>query len=331
MAYLIGMAQGCFLSFALWRLQGGARFANRFLAAFLLALSISMGDSFLYTSGLMLRFPGLVEVLFVFAFTLGPLLYLYTQAVTSAGFHLSARRHAWHFAPFLLCVVYYLPLFGATNEAKAALISGPATSLTTPYYPVQVELVSRLAVGQAALYLVGIGGVLYQHAQRVKTYYSSLEKVSLNWLRNLLAAMTLLWLAWASTWLMGPPSTSVFAQLISPLLFAAFVYVLGYKGLRQPELFTARTTLGPPVRGATTPPEPEAEAIPAKYEKSGLASDKMPEHVARLLTVMQEQQLFVNRDLTLQELADEVGITSNHLSQLLNEQLRKNFYEFGLG
>ena len=50
--------------------------------------------------------------------------------------------------------------------------------------------------------------------------------------------------------------------------------------------------------------------------------------VERLYTLMRDEKLFRDEGITLKKLADELGITSHQLSQILNERIKKNFNTF---
>ena len=43
---------------------------------------------------------------------------------------------------------------------------------------------------------------------------------------------------------------------------------------------------------------------------------------------MEEKKPFIRSTLTLQELADELSIASHQLSQVINDRLQKNFFDF---
>ena len=63
--------------------------------------------------------------------------------------------------------------------------------------------------------------------------------------------------------------------------------------------------------------------------KAKLLEDKDTELLRNtLLTIMQEEMLFVNVDLSLRSLAERIGLSSNQLSWLLNESIGKNFNNF---
>jgi AraC-like DNA-binding protein len=64
------------------------------------------------------------------------------------------------------------------------------------------------------------------------------------------------------------------------------------------------------------------------YEKSGLTPAQAEAGMQQLLRVMEEKQPYRNSLLTLQELADEMALSAHNLSEVINTQAGKNFYDF---
>jgi AraC-like DNA-binding protein/nuclear transport factor 2 (NTF2) superfamily protein len=65
-----------------------------------------------------------------------------------------------------------------------------------------------------------------------------------------------------------------------------------------------------------------------KYAKSGLSDVQLNDYKARLENVMQDEQLFLRSDLTLPMLADAVGCSVNHLSQVINSGFSMSFFDY---
>ena len=65
----------------------------------------------------------------------------------------------------------------------------------------------------------------------------------------------------------------------------------------------------------------------AKYGRSTLTEDVAVRGLERLRRAMEERRVFLRPDLTLAELADEIGVPRSHLSQLVNERCGKSFPE----
>ena len=65
-----------------------------------------------------------------------------------------------------------------------------------------------------------------------------------------------------------------------------------------------------------------------KYAKSGLAASKLERYKRRLDRLMQSERLFLRPDLTLPRLADAVGCSVNHLSQVINSGFGVSFFDY---
>ncbi|KNC66988.1 helix-turn-helix domain-containing protein [Pseudoalteromonas ardens] len=65
-----------------------------------------------------------------------------------------------------------------------------------------------------------------------------------------------------------------------------------------------------------------------KYHKSALDELQSTRIVEKITQAMQNSELYLDADLTLQKLSQASGISPNYLSQALNETLRMNFFDF---
>jgi AraC-like DNA-binding protein len=329
---LLGAVQGVFLAVALASKKRN-RTANGLLAATMLAFSIQMAASVYYAAGLDERYPHLFGVPYPMPFLYGPLIYLYSVAAADSRFRLG-WRHALHFAPFLALVVAGLPIYMMSGEEKIALyrhlVSGGRP-------PLLLVIADPLKFVSGIAYTVVTLMFLRRHRERVKDSYSSTEKVNLRWL---------VWLgsAAAGIWIMA----TVFSLLESTgmarversddfvsLALAIMAYSIGYRGLRQPEVFryetaeypvqrpsTAGTPPGDPVVGATT------DADAGRYERSGLTPAEARRLKEKLLAVMDGQRPWKQSELTLADLAALLDTTPHKLSEVLNSEIGETFYDF---
>lgn len=65
-----------------------------------------------------------------------------------------------------------------------------------------------------------------------------------------------------------------------------------------------------------------------KYAKSGLSEHQLAEYKTRLTEIMQSQQVFLQPDMTLPKLAQVVGCSVNHLSQVINAGFEMSFFDY---
>ncbi|MCP5092302.1 MAG: helix-turn-helix domain-containing protein [Gammaproteobacteria bacterium] len=65
-----------------------------------------------------------------------------------------------------------------------------------------------------------------------------------------------------------------------------------------------------------------------KYAKSGLRREQMHEYMQQLDVLMESQQVYLRPNLTLPVLAEEVGCSVNHLSQVINAGFEMSFFDY---
>lgn len=78
----------------------------------------------------------------------------------------------------------------------------------------------------------------------------------------------------------------------------------------------------------TQPTTSKPSTRPREYQKSGLSPDDLQSYQQQLTTLMQQQNLYLQHDLTLAELANKMELSTNHLSQVINGAFGASFYEF---
>lgn len=67
---------------------------------------------------------------------------------------------------------------------------------------------------------------------------------------------------------------------------------------------------------------------PVKYKTSALAPERSDEVVPRLLKLIEQEQIYLNPDLTLQDLAHRLKIHPNYLSQIIHERFGLGYNDF---
>jgi AraC-like DNA-binding protein len=135
-------------------------------------------------------------------------------------------------------------------------------------------------------------------------------------------------------------------QLIPYICLAATpVIILRYRLQAIGETGPSPAFAAPPIPEAVQKPEavPALEAAPAiedtpapepapnpdrRYEKSGLDASRMDAYEVALATYMRKSKIYLDPDLSLDGLASKMKMSKHHLTQLLNERIMKNFYNF---
>ena len=301
---LLGGAQGILLALALLGLKQSNRTATRLLAAFMIISSITIGGSVLISTKFILVYPNLNGIATPFPFLFGPIMFLYIRVATSGEKRLR-KKDFLHFIPFVLCVAYYMPLYLQSRDHKLDYINAAFQN----YPPIEWRIRSLLLLFQSLPYLVLAVSMFLAHNRRTRDSSSPIARLHLLWLRIFMVMILTTAGAGLFRLIFNFRAETI---LLIPLCFSIMVYVAGYMVLRHPEALTGVD-----------------ESTPSKkYEKSNLTPERAEAYLKRLLHVMKTERPYIDGDLTLQKLADRLSIPINHLSQIINERLGQNFFDF---
>lgn len=295
----VGAAQGLILSMLLLLKRRDNRIANRILAGILAILSASILLHVLSHAGVLPLADNHKTLISLLMILCAPLVYFYTAALTAYQFRIE-KKHAFHLLPFGAALLLGLPLLMAPGDLpQAAVLAGTLHALAS------IVII---------IYIAAANVVLSRHARVIKNNFSSFQKISLNWLRVFVVALTIFW---------------IFAGMFDVLFKAGnwdvvwgascvVIYLIGYFGFMQPEVFSA-PVFDPKIVISTESP---------KYEKSSLTPKMAEAQFQKLVIVMEKEKLYLDKDIGLSCLAQKLGIPLHHLSQIINEKTGSNFYDY---
>ena len=286
--------------------------ANIYLAILVFALGISC---FLYAFNNLefyLQFPHLIRVGWGIPLLFGPLIYLYTLALVK-GKNPTEKQYP-HFFPYLINLIILIPFFIKTGEAKIQILDYFTASIAggTDSY-LYYNLFLRWAISIISLkYAFDSLKILRLYKQKLLNEYSSIQKLKLDWLRILLYAFMLLSVIFivVSLFTYGDRYPQFDYNVYYFFFVFIFIYVLTYKALSQPEIISFDSLIIKPKAVQTKQT--------AKLSKEGQA----------LKNYMQHEKPYLNGELTASELAEALQLSRHQLSQILNEQIGQNFYDF---
>ncbi len=301
---ILGSLQGFILAFILVFKKKGNKTANRILAIILFYLSFAIIFHLLSHARVLPFLETHTIILGITSVFISPLLYLYVNALTSYRF-LLRKKDAVHLLPFGICLLLILVFF------LSKLGSIPVFSFGEDFLHKAISLISFMVF---AFYILLANIKLFHHTKTISNNFSNVDRINLNWLRIFLLLLT---------------SLLVFAAVfdlifhlrnwdIIWLVCAIIIYIISYFGLAQPAIFTVPVVVvGLSMRNKSK-----------KYEKSSLDEEKAQKHLMKLKSEMQLRKSYLDKDVSLSKLAEDLGISIHHLSQIINEKLGKNFYDF---
>lgn len=302
-----GIAQGLFVALLLNNKNVRQSRANLFLSMLLLAMSFSIGHM-LYAGRIFNHFSipayHLGDPTF---FLIAPLLWLYVNELTGHKIVLSVKS-AFHFAPFT--AIIFFSLFFKNWSPTDSLIR------FLDIHHRQLSILFWLfVVIQFSGYLFFVNKKWIAYQQLIEQEVSNTEQVNIAWVRFFMGVFLFINLFFLITLFAQIHLGNLFwfSKTIS-VIFSLSIFALGYKGILQKELFQPDRTKSPLL------PEPSSPELPTRQVDEEL--------INRLLLFMDETKPYLDPELTLSSLAKDVGVSRSLLSQLINECIGDNFYNF---
>ena len=223
-----------------------------------------------------------------------------------------------HLAPFILFNLYIVYSFFDPGFSQRLNIEMIRSGFTPPSLYLAFLILTVLS---GPFYFILTLRLFRELDINIFNNYSSSVNVNPGWLRMLIIVFGIVWTILMAVTVIHHVFNMFSMVFCTDGLFlslSVFVILIGYFGLKQNVIFSSGDIIVESTSGK----------VRSKYAGSRLTEKDSREYAARLLNYMTEKEPFLNPDLTLSILADETGIPPHHLSQVINEQFNKNFFDF---
>lgn len=310
----LGGLQAVLLAFILFFRSDTKQRGRRLLALLLLSLGIASCFHSFNDLSFYLDFPHLIRLNWGLPLIFGPLLYLYVRQLTVPEARVS-KSDIQFFTPYILNILLLLPFFLQDGESKIQILDYFTAIITrgTDIYQIYYYLLQVAIAYWGWHYTIKCFPLLTEYQNRLLATFSEIEKRQLSWLKTIIYGFLGLFALFVLVlWLTIKNSYPDFD-------YEQYFYV-GSFGLVYWMTFKA-VNLQTTTPSAT--PKPAAPKVP---EKETPPQDKALEK--QLLQYMESEKPYLDSELTAVQLAHSLQITRHQLSQVLNEQLGKNFYDF---
>jgi AraC-like DNA-binding protein len=314
---LIGAFQALFFTALI--LQKKQKAAHDYiLAAWLSFLAILIGVYAYYTEELFDRSPHLISSYISLLMLHGPFLYFYTGALVSGGKRIMTCKSLLHLIPIVLFNIYLAVAFSDPLLAAKVRLDYVDSGVKLPWLYIVFLLATAFS---GPFYIVWVIKLLHGHEMYLLNNYSFHEKINLTWLRNLVLIFGVVWLAlfvFAFLHHLMFLFTRDFCTNGLFISLTVFVLLTGYFGLKQSVILQ--------------PAPPTDKSVMAdnkrRYSGSALTKDAGHELMKRLEKLMQTEKPYLDAGLTLEQLSDRSEIPQHYLSQIINERLNRNFFDY---
>ncbi len=306
--FLFSALLGVFLTIIFFAHRKESKYANYLLSTLQIIIVLLISEYLFFNSGL---YKSLHIPIFLFTpliFLVGPVYYLYSSALMGKVQKLRLKD-VLHFIPFFLCLINYLDYYAAL----ISLYSGNKSSDFDFIVNLNGFVYMGLEILQTGIYVVLVYNLIKQSEKYVKAHHSGIELIKINWLKKLNVVFIIyLLLKTCCLYFLIQIQYLVEVEFVLTLSLSAIIYFIGYNSISLPEIFIPDTRNGKQI----------------KYEKSSLTIEQISILNKSLTQLMEMEKPYLKPDLKLSELAGLINISTNHLSQFLNQELKINFYDF---
>jgi AraC-like DNA-binding protein len=320
----LGIAQGVFLGYFFLFDKKNNTPSNKLLGIILLGFSLANTEIFLCYTNLMFDVVWLTDFSEPLNYAFAPLLYLYLKSKVDENQVASWNvKQYWHFLPFVLYFIYVSLIFYPQN------IDFKYNAYINAYHPQLPRIENEEYWDDWRVFLVkdhvndgmlihmfiyttlSILLIINVFKQNKLSLFSN-QNPNLAWCRNLLIKFISIIVIFIIVKLNFKRDLG---DHILAAHIALVVYMVSFQVIRQSDFFRQI-------------PTKEEEKPFKKYEKSSLTAEIQENTLSKLDAFMKKEKPFLASDFSLPSLAQQLAVSPHHLSQILNEQLNQNFFEF---
>ncbi len=232
-----------------------------------------------------------------------PLLYFYSKALINPGFKLK-WQHLWHILPYLFVKIgAYISGVQFTPEEFFRIDS-------STWFKITVSLISVASfVGYSIPSLVNT----HRYRINLKNEFSTIDsKITLGWLLLVIIFYIMLM---SIAYILGiiniVTRIATYAQLVSFAFLLVLVYIFSFYGLLQKQIYPQVV--------------PEKQE---KYKNPRLTAKERIKVRNMLEDYFSKEKPYLNSELTINNLSEKLQLTRHALTEVLNTEIGKNFYQF---
>ncbi len=328
----LGAIQGLLLSIFLFSIKAN-KISNKLLGLLTLFWGIIIGTFALQSEGLYTQFPHLLRVFSQLLFLIFPLLFLQVKYLISKHSHFE-RSDLLHLIPWLLMIILNFGFYISSAEEKLILSRND-----TLYYQVIAILSEEIIAIQGVVYSILGLKMLSKYERKIKDYQSNIDKMILKF-QYIGISLSLF------AWIIGiigihleffHVEINLDLFIFVYLTLVLIIYMISYSALKSPEIYKLDESQIKVMFRKNQDNKPSGNDKPIAVKTIVETSDKVDQFsddpIAeeinnKLLDFIDTEKPYLNPELSLQELADNVEVKRHHLSNVINQKHNKNFYEF---
>jgi len=319
----VGILQGFLLAALIYFHPKSDRTVTKFLSLYVVSISLIMALPLIF------NLIGWQKSFFLepFHFLSGPMIYLFIRSYKEA---ITWRKAIVHLVLFFISFFIYYWVFDgmARRFPDAKNVPEEVFKETIPILVIGVRFVQNFFY-----YFLSIKA-LNSYQKSIQHVFSDTSRINLKWVKWLINGYLLfviLTVLFYSFMLQFP---NKFGELflLNFALITPYIYLTTYKGITQPTIWQTKDEIPKMEMEAQLQYVNDPEVSGLRGEKPGSVEtgkdvEQVLEILNRIQELMQKEKLYQEPELTIKDLAEKVRFPYYQVSQVINNELKKNFYD----
>jgi len=252
--------------------------------------------------------PGIFPIMFVF----GPLLYFYVSSLAIENFRLN-KKHLLHLIPFLAICIHRSTTNPVSITAASDMSVGTASFYNLVYY--------FILIVSLFIYWIFSVKLILNHRKKIPFFFSNYtQPITLSWLIFVVLLFLILFLVDMSLnsvrSIFGIQLPHIFSL---PTNLTIFTFIVMFFGINQSVIYNFKSSVD-------EEEEDDDESV-EKYKRSALDDQKIEEINKKVWDYLKSKKPYLNPEFSFQMMVDDLGISRQYLSQVINAGQKKNFYK----
>lgn len=302
---LVLALQAILIAFFFLFRQSGARYPNVLLSLFLIISAWLLISSVLFWTKQLFT-PRYVHFYFTYYFPLSlfaPLFYFYLRKIV-VGKSILLKRDFWHFIPFIYTTIATFPFLILSKSDKLGFI------MSRQSRDVAYLLFKKYDLILAVFMIMYCSAIVFNFWK----IYKGNRDLRI-WTRAIILSFVgcvLSFTVYYGLYYLGILTQN--QDYVVILFLSLFVLIISYFAFNYSTIFN-----GTPIENV----------LPfVKYKKTGLSKSYSKELSIKLQNLMQKDKPYLNSELRLDDLAELLGVSRHHTSQIINEYFSTNFFDY---
>jgi AraC-like DNA-binding protein len=261
-----------------------------------------------------------------------PLLYLSVKYLISNHTRFD-KKDLLHFIPMVLSIILFMDFYRLSGAEKLEMVRNPEG-----FYDAANMINEEILSIQGVVYSVIILIILKNYKERIVDFYANIDQSIIRWMQTGVLLILIAWVLGIIGTILERAQIDIGIDLFIfvYLFFVVIIYGISFVALRSGEVYKLKAdsireliSIDQRKRDLTGTTSSHTNQENNLEKSHPLPEDPLENELnERLVSLMEESKPYLNPDLSLQSLSEDLHVSRHRLSAIINARQGMNFFEF---